>query len=316
MPGQTGSEGTAAFTGAGGSFPTLTQCFGGITGGETVVMRGYFLRPQNVTVPVGNKLFLKTVFKNAEGFDLEVPPANVITGQVEGGAFPGVQSLPPLNGASDPDVWVQSDIEVIAPDETEQVCFIVIYQDETPTDLPVFASNICGGTQDGGCDLEVTAFGTDPTGPGATDGTATAEVSGGTAPFDFEWKDDMGMVIGNTPTVTGLGAGTYTVTVTDSDFCQASDSVTLSDEGECNVEVRIRKACQCDKDAPCYEAFVTKGRTSVHTKFDYVWEPTGIQGRITCHPVPGENTVIVTRLEDGCEAAASFTYKPPRCEKK
>lgn len=480
MVGQTGTEGVAAFVGVGDTFPNIVQCYP-VTAGQNVSMRGYFLRPQGVAMGQGSALYMKVECKDAMDNVIPVPVENILVGQEEGGPFPGVQSVPQLTDSSDPDVWIQSDIEFIAPENTVVVCFIVIFRDNTFTEDFIFASNVCGGVsepvqplnvdtevvantscfgtsngvasavasggvppysfvwstdpQQGGtdnpnlatdlpqgtffvdvtdaemtmvqgsvqivsdnpeifpnasgtdpstagatdgsvtadptggtgpflfewfndedmsisfeqtvtdlgagqytvevqdslactqreivtladpaeCDLAVVITATDPTGPGATDGTATAEVTGGTPPFTYEWKDDMGMVIGDTQTITDLGAGTYTVIVADANECEAFDQVTLSDAGECDVEVRIRKACQCDKKSPCYEAFVTKGRKSVDTKFEYVWEPTGIKGSITCHPVPGENTVIVTRLEDGCEAAAAFNYKPARCDKK
>ena len=46
------------------------------------------------------------------------------------------------------------------------------------------------------------------------DGTATAVVTGGTAPFTYSWDNG-----GTAPTITGLSAGTYTVTVTDAVNC-------------------------------------------------------------------------------------------------
>lgn len=51
---------------------------------------------------------------------------------------------------------------------------------------------------------------------GATDGTATVAVSGGTAPYTYLW-DDPGAQI--TPTATGLAAGNYNCVVTDANGC-------------------------------------------------------------------------------------------------
>ncbi|MCS6992025.1 MAG: gliding motility-associated C-terminal domain-containing protein [Chitinophagales bacterium] len=59
---------------------------------------------------------------------------------------------------------------------------------------------------------------------GAKDGSATAQASGGTPPYSYEWNT-------NPPqtgtTATGLGPGEYIVTVTDANGCKISDTVVL-----------------------------------------------------------------------------------------
>jgi gliding motility-associated-like protein len=52
---------------------------------------------------------------------------------------------------------------------------------------------------------------------GGVDGTATALVSSGSAPFDYNWLP----AGGNGPTATGLSAGIYTLVVTDTNGCQS-----------------------------------------------------------------------------------------------
>ena len=60
---------------------------------------------------------------------------------------------------------------------------------------------------------------------GNTDGTATALVSGGTAPYTYVWSG----LSQATATVKGLAAGTYPVTVRDSRQCTQSASVIVAD---------------------------------------------------------------------------------------
>ena len=48
------------------------------------------------------------------------------------------------------------------------------------------------------------------------DGTATANVSGGTAPYTYIWSDPL---LQTTSTATGLCIGSYSVTVTDNNGC-------------------------------------------------------------------------------------------------
>ncbi|MEO8148588.1 MAG: T9SS type A sorting domain-containing protein, partial [Bacteroidia bacterium] len=64
----------------------------------------------------------------------------------------------------------------------------------------------------------VTAF-------GGSNGTATANVSGGVSPYGYSWNT---VPVKSTQTATGLSAGTYTVTVTDANGCTKTKSVTIT----------------------------------------------------------------------------------------
>ncbi|MFO8128334.1 MAG: PKD domain-containing protein [Bacteroidales bacterium] len=71
--------------------------------------------------------------------------------------------------------------------------------------------------------LEIYGFLTsDPTCFGCSNGQITAQVQGGTPPYDHSWSNGM---TGNP--VTGLTAGWYTDTVTDVNGCQVIDSIEL-----------------------------------------------------------------------------------------
>lgn len=58
---------------------------------------------------------------------------------------------------------------------------------------------------------------------GGANGTATATVSGGSAPYSFSWSPGNG----SGETITGLTAGNYTATVTDANGCTATSTVTV-----------------------------------------------------------------------------------------
>ncbi len=73
--------------------------------------------------------------------------------------------------------------------------------------------------------LTATLSKTDPS-CGATNGTVTASVSGGTAPYTYDWN---GAPNGDgTATITGLAGGNYQVTITDAKNCTITVSITLS----------------------------------------------------------------------------------------
>ena len=59
---------------------------------------------------------------------------------------------------------------------------------------------------------------------GNNDGTVVATVTGGTAPYTFEWTSPLG----GTPDPQSLVAGIYTVTITDDNGCTFTGSVTIN----------------------------------------------------------------------------------------
>lgn len=67
---------------------------------------------------------------------------------------------------------------------------------------------------------------------GSKNGTISVTVSGGTAPFSYDWSPN---TADTTAIVTGLGAGTYTYTVTDANGCSATGSATITEPNPLTV---------------------------------------------------------------------------------
>ena len=61
---------------------------------------------------------------------------------------------------------------------------------------------------------------------GFNDGTATADVTGGSMPFTYQWDDDNNQT---TQTATGLSPGTYNVTITDASGCTTTASADVTE---------------------------------------------------------------------------------------
>lgn len=67
---------------------------------------------------------------------------------------------------------------------------------------------------------------TEETSNGANNGTASANISGGTAPYEILWNTGA-----DAPTILGLGAGDYFITVTDANGCQVTGNVSVTVSG-------------------------------------------------------------------------------------
>lgn len=75
---------------------------------------------------------------------------------------------------------------------------------------------------------------TDVTCHGSCNGTATASISGGSAPYTYNW---LSVPSGTAASVTGLCAGTYTVKITDNTGCYAYTSVNITEPSVLNYTI-------------------------------------------------------------------------------
>lgn len=67
---------------------------------------------------------------------------------------------------------------------------------------------------------------------GQSNGTVTVtNVTGGTAPYKYDWKNSAGTSIGTTVTISGLAAGTYDVVITDDNGCTVTASAIVNNIG-------------------------------------------------------------------------------------
>jgi hypothetical protein len=63
---------------------------------------------------------------------------------------------------------------------------------------------------------------------GHKDGTATASLTGGTAPYQYSWSGPGGFSASGSDHLTGLAAGTYCVTIVDGNSCVDDECVTVT----------------------------------------------------------------------------------------
>ncbi|WP_271855431.1 hypothetical protein, partial [Patiriisocius marinus] len=152
--------------------------------------------------------------------------------------------------------------------------------------------------------LDVSASSTDESGPTTNDGTATANVSGGTPVYAYSWAPG-GQT---TQTITGLDEGTYTVTVTDANGC-VSTATTVVNPGSCqNLAVTATPSgvtCNGDSDGTV-DATITGGSGN----FTYSWDNGATTEDISAL-AGGVYTITVTDTVTLCTATANATVIEP-----
>ena len=93
---------------------------------------------------------------------------------------------------------------------------------------------------------------------GASDGSATVNAQGGTAPYSYSWSNGA-----TTATATGLSAGTYEVTVTDANGCTSNSSISLSEPSMMESSVTVTPEYNVSPGGAQYTIYLGYGPQSV-----------------------------------------------------
>ncbi|MFN8155479.1 MAG: gliding motility-associated C-terminal domain-containing protein [Bacteroidia bacterium] len=137
---------------------------------------------------------------------------------------------------------------------------------------------------------------------GGNNGTATVNVVGGIAPYNYVW--DSGDV---TATATSLAAGTYTVTVTDANGCTANGSTSVSDLSAPVLSQGVITTPACNGAAGgSAEVIINSG----NGPYSYSWSPSGGNAAQATGLTAGNYTVTVTDA-NGCTSALVFVIGEP-----
>jgi gliding motility-associated-like protein len=127
-----------------------------------------------------------------------------------------------------------------------------------------------------------------------TDGIAIAEVSGGTAPYEYRWNDDAAQII---QTASNLSPGEYILTVTDANGCELSTS-TIIEQPEAPITATIEQTyTSCFNENNSELSIFVEGGTGEYT---YLWS-SGQAGDVATNLSTQIYEVTVTD-ENGCEA--------------
>lgn len=149
--------------------------------------------------------------------------------------------------------------------------------------------------------LLLTVTSTPETGGGLNNGTATANPTGGTAPYIYLWSNG-----GTTPTIESLAPGAYTATVTDANGCTAVQTVTV------NSFNCVFTATLTATNVTCVSAgngTATVVLVSAALPVVYQWSNLGFTSTVN-NLVPGVYTVTVTDASN-CSVIVSTTIGEP-----
>ncbi|CCH51821.1 adhesin AidA-related [Fibrisoma limi BUZ 3] len=135
---------------------------------------------------------------------------------------------------------------------------------------------------------------------GGQDGTINVTVTGGTAPYQFEWADGTA-----TEDRQGLVAGTYSLTVTDANNCVTSLSITISQPPALALQAQIQPVA-CAGGATGAISLTVSGGTG---PYSYSWN-TGATTQNLTGLTAGAYQVTITDA-NGCLLTRGFTVTEP-----
>ncbi|MFM8917767.1 MAG: hypothetical protein ACKOGP_08500, partial [Bacteroidota bacterium] len=138
---------------------------------------------------------------------------------------------------------------------------------------------------------------------GLANGSATANPSGGTQPYNYIWNPSGA----NTPTASGLIAGTYTVTINDANGCTATATTNVANVGSPSVTTSTVSNVSCFG--------LNNGSAGVSVSggvapYAYSWSPSGGNAANANALAAGSYTVLVTGA-NGCTASINISITQP-----
>ena len=106
-------------------------------------------------------------------------------------------------------------------------------------------------------------------------GTAMAMISGGVAPYRYEWSTD---VVTSTNTLDGLGSGTYSVRVTDVNECEINFNFRVEEPSALVAQFTMEQACPDAEDGTL--SLDVTGGTAPYT-YNWVFDPSESAADVT-----------------------------------
>ncbi len=136
---------------------------------------------------------------------------------------------------------------------------------------------------------------------GGNNGSATANVTGGTSPYTYAWSNAK-----NTPTISSLTAGTYTLTVTDGNNCTATASVTITQPNALLAIASVNNNVLCNGGNTGSISAVAAGGVTPYT---YSW--SNLKNTATITGLTAGGYTVTVKDNNGCSFTASATITQP-----
>lgn len=135
---------------------------------------------------------------------------------------------------------------------------------------------------------------------GLANGSITANPSGGTAPYTYNWSNGAG----NVDQLTDLGEGTYALTLTDDNGCFIIQSTTLSNSTGATVDAGS------DQTICIGESIAISAPGTGSAPYNYSWSGPNINGSgatITVSPTSTATYSVTLTADNGCTATDEVT---------
>ncbi|MBL0315840.1 MAG: choice-of-anchor L domain-containing protein [Flavobacteriales bacterium] len=149
---------------------------------------------------------------------------------------------------------------------------------------------------------------------GEATGTASAIITGGTAPYDIVWTDAQFNEVGTGSSIQGLTAGVYTVTVTDANDCGGSSQVIITEPSALIIdEVEVSVFGNFNISSPNgTDGTIHVGVIGGTPEYIYSWTPEGLPAEHELTGLgAGDYTVTITDA-NGCTVDSLITLTAPR----
>lgn len=138
---------------------------------------------------------------------------------------------------------------------------------------------------------------------GSNNGTATAFVNGGIAPYDYVWNNPSAST---TASINNLSTGDYCVTVTDDCGTTATGCVNIQCQFNNSILSAYVRAPNCSAGTKgSIDLSVNPPSGMQVSQFSYLWS-NGFQGQDLSQLLPGQYCVTVTHTS-GCKASKCFS---------
>jgi gliding motility-associated-like protein len=139
---------------------------------------------------------------------------------------------------------------------------------------------------------------------GASTGTATATVSGGTSPYSYSWNS---LPAQTTATATGLKAGAYIITVTDANICTANTTVTITSPSAITVAM-VKTDVLCNGGSSGTATATPSGGTTPYT---YSWNTSPLQTTATATGLAAGSYIVTVTDANLCTAPGNIAITEP-----